>query len=440
MIKSAYLMPHAPILLVEDNSINKGLLEISKRVSEEKPKIILLITPHGPVFSDGLAINYQKNLKGDLSAFDIEYSLEKENDLTLVDRIVEALSKINIPMLKLNDENCEYFEISSRLDHGTLVPLSFIEKNYTEYKLIHITYGLFSSDMLYKIGMEIEKVITEDAIIIASGDLAHKEEDNEKEGLYFDMDFRNLLNQDKVLDIIFYSHEIRYKARECGKRSMDIMLGMLDSYNRKIIDHGYDNSYGVGYLALSYTELEKTNTSFIKEIEKTRFIERKIKIEKESKYQSIARNELLKHFGKNVSDFKREGYKAGTFVSLYKDGGLRGCIGTIGATQDDVVDEIKFNALKAAFEDPRFEELSFDELFDLDISVDIIKNIKEVSKEELDPIKYGIIVSKDYKRGVLLPDLEGIKTVDEQIRIAKHKGSIEGDDFIIERFEVERYK
>jgi AmmeMemoRadiSam system protein A len=135
------------------------------------------------------------------------------------------------------------------------------------------------------------------------------------------------------------------------------------------------------------------------------------------------------------------GRRAGAFVSLHRRGELRGCIGTIGSTQPTLAEEIAHNAVQAATCDPRFPPLSPDELGDLDISVDVLGEPEQVdSLEALDVKRYGVIVTAGYRRGLLLPDLEGVDTPEEQVAIAMRKGGIRpGEPIVLERFQVDRY-
>lgn len=132
--------------------------------------------------------------------------------------------------------------------------------------------------------------------------------------------------------------------------------------------------------------------------------------------------------------------KAGVFVTLYiNNGDLRGCIGTFLPTTQDLAHEIAQNAISAALEDPRFSPVSPEELDDITVSVDILSHPEEIkSEDELDPKKYGIIVQSGWRRGLLLPDLEDVDTVDRQIKIAMLKAGIRKYDRIY-RFTVERY-
>ncbi|HAP67176.1 MAG TPA: AMMECR1 domain-containing protein [Nitrospinae bacterium] len=133
---------------------------------------------------------------------------------------------------------------------------------------------------------------------------------------------------------------------------------------------------------------------------------------------------------------------AGVFVSIKKHGDLRGCIGTFSPTQPNIAAEVIQNAISAATRDPRFPPITPEELDSLDISVDILTEPEKIaSPDELDPKRYGVIVTKGWKKGLLLPDIEGVDTVEEQIYIAKRKAGISPDEEVkLQRFEVKRYK
>ena len=133
--------------------------------------------------------------------------------------------------------------------------------------------------------------------------------------------------------------------------------------------------------------------------------------------------------------------RAGVFVTLKKDGMLRGCIGTIEPTQGNIALEIIENAISAGMKDPRFEPVEEEELPYLIYSVDVLMEPEPISSmEELDVEKYGVIVSKGFRRGLLLPNIEGVDTPQEQVKIALQKANIsEYEDYKLERFEVIRH-
>jgi len=133
--------------------------------------------------------------------------------------------------------------------------------------------------------------------------------------------------------------------------------------------------------------------------------------------------------------------RAGVFVSLHKHGALRGCIGTIEPVRANVAEEIIHNAISAATQDPRFPPVRPSELKDLEISVDVLTEPEPVeSLDQLDPKRYGVIVQRGARRGLLLPDLEGVDTVEQQVDIARRKAWIGPDEPVkLYRFEVVRY-
>lgn len=134
--------------------------------------------------------------------------------------------------------------------------------------------------------------------------------------------------------------------------------------------------------------------------------------------------------------------KAGVFVSIHKHGDLRGCIGTIEPQRSNVAEEIILNAISSATRDPRFFPITPYELKDLEYSVDVLTTPESVkSKKQLDPRRYGVIVEAGWRKGLLLPDLEGVDTVEEQIEICRQKAGIAPTEPVkLYRFEVKRYK
>lgn len=148
---------------------------------------------------------------------------------------------------------------------------------------------------------------------------------------------------------------------------------------------------------------------------------------------------LNTEFLKNDKDFL---IKRGCFVTLHNlDNSLRGCIGTIEPYYDYLYEEIFHNAISAAFKDPRFPKLKKEEINNIKISVDVLGELEKVKDlAELNPKKFGIVLQKGLNRGVLLPNLEEVDTVEKQILITKMKAGITSDDFDIFRFESNRYE
>jgi hypothetical protein len=134
--------------------------------------------------------------------------------------------------------------------------------------------------------------------------------------------------------------------------------------------------------------------------------------------------------------------QAGVFVTLKKNNKLRGCMGTFKSVQKNAAYEIISNAMTAAENDPRFPEVNKEELNEIKFSVDILSEPEQVrDKTELDPKKYGVLVKGGHQTGLLLPDLDGIDTAEEQLNIAKRKAGLNQDSNVeIYRFQVRRFE
>jgi len=172
----------------------------------------------------------------------------------------------------------------------------------------------------------------------------------------------------------------------------------------------------------------------------------------EDAYVSLARRSLEYYvregrmipFGRAEEEMPEEMLqtRAGVFVSIHRGGALRGCIGTISPVCRNVAEEIIQNAVSAGIHDPRFPSVREEELPLLEYSVDVLGGTERIqSEDQLDPLRYGVIVTRGRKRGLLLPNLEGVDTVEEQLSIARQKAGIREDetDVKLERFEVIRH-
>ena len=135
-------------------------------------------------------------------------------------------------------------------------------------------------------------------------------------------------------------------------------------------------------------------------------------------------------------------HRAGTFISIKKNGLLRGCIGTIQPKYANLAEEVIQNAIKASTEDPRFPPIEKQELAQLTVSVDVLTPPEKINDTlTLDVNRYGLIVRSQGKQGLLLPNLENVKTVDQQLKICLKKGGIaETENYELYRFEVKRFK
>jgi AmmeMemoRadiSam system protein A len=246
-----------------------------------------------------------------------------------------------------------------------------------------------------------------------------------------------------------FNEDFCRKAAECGHRSFVIMAGALDGIKVRSEVFSHQDVTGVGYgIASFYPEGTDSSRHFLDMYMESLREGLKNKAEKSDEYVRLARASLESYimYRKKIEvpgDLPDEmlSKTAGAFVSIHKGGSLRGCIGTILATTDCIGEEIIRNAISASTKDPRFPAVTEEELSALDISVDVLGEPEEISSpDELDVKKYGVIVTKGYRRGLLLPDLEGVDTVEDQIAISKYKAGIGQDEEVsLQRFEVIRH-
>ena len=228
-----------------------------------------------------------------------------------------------------------------------------------------------------------------------------------------------------------------------------ILAGFLDGFKIKPELLSYEGPFGVGYCNVIFHiigENEKDNTfEEIYDLEEKKIQEIR---NKEDEFVKLARNSLeyyiktgrIMEVPKDLSS-ELLNQRRGAFVTIKKDGILRGCIGTIEPTRANLAEEIIYNAVSAGVRDPRFEPVREEELPYLVYSVDVIYPPEPVSSiDELDVEEYGVIVSKGFRKGVLLPNIEGVDTPHEQVKIALRKAGIgEYENYKLERFQVERH-
>lgn len=133
--------------------------------------------------------------------------------------------------------------------------------------------------------------------------------------------------------------------------------------------------------------------------------------------------------------------RAGVFVSIKKHGLLRGCIGTFFPAEQTIAHEVIANAIKSASADPRFPAVTETELDALTISVDILSEPEDCDQSQLDPARFGVIVESGWRRGLLLPNLEGVESIADQVSIAKSKAGISEEEPVrLLRFTVTRHQ
>lgn len=456
-----FLMPHPPVLIPEVgqggeerviNTVN-ACRQAGDRINALDPDIIIIISPHGVVFKDAVAIITSKELQGDLGKFGApQIEFRCNIDLKFTHKIIENANNYGIQVAKIDEKTSVRYNMPFELDHGAMVPLYFINKNKS-YELVHITYGFLSSTELLKFGLAIRKAAQElnkNIVVIASGDLSHRlikdgPYEYNPNGSKFDRKLIEVLQSGDLKGLFNIDRRLIEDAGECGLRSLYILAGIINTERIKTKLYSYEGTLGVGYAVMEFQEV---SGDLYKSVVEEKMKEHKRKIEEGSSYTRLARRNLDNYYTSgrllNIDDIEEDALildKKGVFVSLKIHGELRGCIGTIDPVAQCVGEEIIRNSISAALNDPRFHPVKAEELMDIDISVDLLYPPEPACFEELDPSSYGIIVTSGTRRGVLLPNLEGVNTREQQLQIAMSKGEISPSEvYELERFKVERFK
>jgi len=459
-VLAAYAVPHPPIIIPqvghgEEKKIAataRAYDEVMRRAAAHKPDVLVITSPHSVMYADYIHISPGTEAAGSLSRFGApQASCRVRYDRELAHRIERLAGENGVPAGTMGERD-------SALDHATLIPLLFLQKTGFSCPIVRIGLSGLPALTHYRLGRliaEAAEALGRRAVFIASGDLSHRlKEDGpygfSPEGPAFDKEITEVFASGDFGRLLAVSPDLGDAAGECGLRSFQIMAGALDG---KAVTHellSYEDPFGVGYGVAAFEVTGEDGSRC--------FGEQYGRIRREKLAQTKANEDAYVKLARfSLETRVREGQKAampkelppaltetraGAFVSLKKDGQLRGCIGTISPTAPSLALEIMQNAVSAALHDPRFDPVAESELDDLVYSVDVLGEAEPVaSAEQLDPKRYGVIVESGGRRGLLLPDLEGVNTAEEQIAIARRKAGIgKAEPVRLSRFEVVRHK
>lgn len=456
----AFIVPHPPLIIPEvgrgdEKKVSKTIdsyREVARRIAALKPDTIIITSPHTIMYSDYFHISPGKSAKGDLGRFNAKgVAFQVTYDEEFVMELEACAEREGVEAGTLGEKE-------RQLDHGTMVPLYFINEFLAEYKLVRVGLSGLSFTEHYHLGRCITKTaqkLDRRIVFVASGDLSHRlKEDGpygfREEGVSFDREITQAMQEGDFLKLMEFTPDFCEAAGECGLRSFIIMAGALSGQAVAPELLSYEGTFGVGYAVCEFKINGEDDTRNFDVIftEKQRSLARE-RQKNEDPFVHLARLSLETYVQTGKYAKLPEGLpedminkRAGVFVSLKKHGSLRGCIGTTGPVTNSIAREILRNAVSAGVEDPRFPPVTEDELPELIYSVDVLSEAEPIKDmTELDVKRYGVIVTSGRKRGLLLPNLEGVDTIEQQVDIAKKKAGIYGNEKItLERFEVVRHK
>lgn len=459
----AVMAPHPPLILPQIGkgererlrSTEKAYTEAARFIAEFNPDTIVVLTPHNVMYGIWFHISPGTEASGNYMRFGAgNLRLAVRYDSEFVDSLCALARKDGFPA---GTEG----EGDAMLDHATMIPLSFVQKAYGEEPLppiVRVGLSCLPVSMHYKLGMLIRR--TADKLgrriaVIASGDLSHRlREDSpygfRMEGAQYDARIMDVMGRAAFGELFSFSDSFCEAAGECGHRSFSIMAGCFDGEAVSAKALSYEAPFGVGYGICTFESKSEKDASrcFLDAWEQDGGKRSDETRGSEDAYVRLARSSLenfvLSAERTDAPDnLPREmlSRRAGVFVTLRKDGRLRGCAGTISPSTGCISEEIIRNSIKAGSQDSRFSPVDRHELPNLSYCIDVLGKAEDISSsDQLDIRRYGIIVSNGFRRGLLLPDTGEIHTVEDQIALAKRKAGIGPTEKVfLQRFEVERH-
>ncbi|HEY5431884.1 MAG TPA: AmmeMemoRadiSam system protein A [Coriobacteriia bacterium] len=452
------IAPHPPIMVEavggEDARVTAvsaaALRKAANLLDRFAPQTVVIVSPHAPGFADAFTVTTAGRVRGDLSQFSAPRAThDVAGDPELARAIIDEATAGGLPIAARE----EYPLLARELDHGVLVPMSFLDPA-GRYDLVEASFTFLPAADHVEFGRAIRRAATRVGrriALVASGDCSHRLKRGAPAGYsprghLFDEQLAALLARSDYDGVARIDEGLREEAGECGWRSFLILGGFLEGTDAVTRVLSYEGPWGVGYLTAVAAPLEELSDlpSFTPETGE----KGGRKADAESAPVRLARE--------TIESYVRDGTivtppavvdpvlppRAGAFVSLHLDGLLRGCIGTTEPTRATLGEEIVRNAVQAATQDPRFPPVRPEELAGLEIKVDVLHPPQRIETlEELDPRIYGVITTCGWRRGLLLPDLEGVDTCEDQVAIAMSKAGIAtGEPISLERFKVDRYE
>lgn len=459
-ISGAVIVPHPPLIIPavgrgQEHGIQatvEAYRAAARRVADWAPDVLVITTPHSIMYADYFHISPGLAARGDMARFGAPSArLDVRYDAQLRAEAIRLAEAEGIAAGTLGERDAS-------LDHGTFIPLWFLREAGVDCPIVRVGLSGFPPLEHYRLGQCLARAVDNlgrHAVFVASGDLSHKLRPDgpygfAPDGPVYDEQVTEAMASGDFLRFLTMDAGLCDRAAECGQRSFQIMAGALDGLGVKSELLSHEGPFGVGYGVAVFTVTGRDASRCFAEAyrtsERERLASRKAA---EDQWVRLARLSLETYVrtGREL-DALPDGLpaeltseRAGAFVSLHTGGQLRGCIGTIAPTAKSVAWEIVQNAVSAGARDPRFPPVRSDELDGLEYSVDVLGAPELiVSPSQLDVKRYGVIVSCGMRRGLLLPDLDGVDTVERQIEIAREKGGIGAlERYKLERFEVVRH-
>lgn len=261
MLVFSALSPHPPILIpgVGKNNLNKlkktvkALKSLEQELYASKPETIIIISPHGQILDNAFTINLNPQYLANFKEFgDFSTELKFKGDPILIQEIrADDEMEKEIPLVLVSKEE---------IDHGISVPLYYLTQHLKEIKIIPVSYSALALKIHLKFGKFLQEQILNSnkrVAVIASGDLSHcltKKSPGgyHKDGKIFDQKLIKLLKNKNVEGILNLNKNLIQNTKECGLKSIIIILGILNQSNYQSEILSYEAPFGVGYAVINF--------------------------------------------------------------------------------------------------------------------------------------------------------------------------------------------
>ncbi len=443
------IAPHPPIMVPEvgREAISEvrgsieAMAELTRRIIRSGAETVVIISPHAPLSPDAFVAYHAKQLRGDFANFrapatTVEFPLDEE----LLAAITATAAARNYEVPALADYD---------LDHGTAVPLYFLDRNGWQGRVVALGYSFLGNEDHLKFGECVRSAVESigrAVAFVASGDLSHRLKPEAPAGYnpsahFFDEQVVDALIRNTPGQIVDIDQDLRRAAGECGYRSMLVALGLAQTLPAACEVLHYEAPFGVGYLVAQLTNVKTGGAREVHSETVPTTVEEDLPALARRAVETFVRTGKQIPVPQNAAEILDA--RAACFVSIKtRQGELRGCIGTIEPLKETLGEELVANAISAATRDPRFAPVAESELQNLKYSVDILSAPEPTTFADLDPVVYGVIVEDESGlfRGLLLPDIAGVDTARQQVDIAARKAGIPpGTPLKFSRFRVDRF-
>ncbi len=445
------LTPHPPVLVpqvaghrVEQvRQTREAMQTVAGDIRTLSPDALVLVSPHAPINPSAMTLIVAERYVGSFGPFGApEVRVSARGDAKLAAGIESECRALGVPVGRVGKAGGVH-----RLDHGAAVPLFFLAEARVSCDLVLASFSALDVETHRRFGRAISAAVRtagKRAVLVASGDFSHRLTPDAPAGFTplgreFDAAIVAALRKQDRRAILEIDEAMQYEAGECGYRSLVIALGAFPEAEVEVLS--YEGPFGVGYLVARFKPHGEWDSPV--------GVTGRVGLSPEER-------EALRLARLAVESFVNDGAlpdvpppscgllaeRSGVFVSLKLGGQLRGCIGTIYPTEPSIAEEILRNAVAAATSDPRFPPMTREELPHLEYSIDVLSELEPVeSLGDLDPARYGVVVQAGARRGLLLPDLEGIGSVEQQVEIARRKAGIPARTAVrLYRFTVRRIR